>query len=88
MSNIKLDSYKIYVQDVGLLVSMLDSSIKLNLLNKDLYINEGSIIENVCAMHLSRRKDKLTYFEKKSKLEIDFVLNIDGVVTVSQYLDI
>ncbi|MDD2208549.1 MAG: AAA family ATPase [Bacilli bacterium] len=81
MSNIILNTYKIYVQDVGLLVSMLDSSIKLNLLNEDLYINEGSIIENVCAMHLSKRKDRLTYFEKKSKLEIDFVLNINGEVT-------
>lgn len=81
MSNIILNTYKIYVQDVGLLVSMLDSSIKLNLLNEDLYINEGSIIENVCAMHLSKRKDKLTYFEKKSKLKIDFVLNINGEVT-------
>lgn len=81
MTNIKQNTFKIYMKDTGLLVSMLDSSIRVNLFNKDLFINEGSIIENVCASMLTNRKDTLTYFEKKSKLEIDFVINLNGVVT-------
>ena len=79
--NIKLDCFKIYMRDIGLLVSMYESGVQKDLLNDDLYINEGAILENVCAEEIKTRYDEVMYYEKKSKLEIDFVLNIDGVVT-------
>ena len=62
MVNIKKKTFKVYMKDTGLLVSMLDSSIRLNLLNKELYVNEGSIVENICASLLSNRKDSLISF--------------------------
>lgn len=78
-SNQKIDSFKIYMKDTGLLVSMLDSSIGTSIIDNNLSVNEGAILENICAEEIKTRYENITYFEKKSKLEIDFILNIDGV---------
>lgn len=80
-SNLRLNCFKIYMQDTGLLISMFESGVQKDLLNDNLYINEGAILENICAGELKTRYEKVMYFEKKSKLEIDFILNIDGKVT-------
>ena len=75
------NSFKIYVRDTGLLISMFEQGVQKDILNENLYINEGAILENVCAEEIKTRYDKVMYFQKKSKLEIDFILNIDGKVT-------
>ena len=80
-SNLRLDCFKLYMRDTGLLISMFESGIQKDILNDDLYINEGAILENVCAEEIQTRYDNIMYYEKKSKLEIDFILNINGVVT-------
>lgn len=46
-----------------------------------IYINKGAILENIVASELKSRYSKIMYFERKSKLEMDFILNIDGKVT-------
>ena len=79
-SNIKLNAFKIYMRDTGLLVAMLESGTQKAVLDDELYINEGGLLENVCGSEIASRYDRLMYFERKSKLEIDFVLNIDGKV--------
>ena len=79
-ANRRLESYKIYMRDTGLLISMLEIGTQKAILSDDLYINEGGIAENVCAGELAAHGQSLAYFERKSSLEIDFVLNIDGVV--------
>lgn len=81
VSNVIENSFKIYVRDTGLLISMFEQGIQKDILNENLYINEGAILENVCAEEIKTRYDKVMYFQKKSKLEIDFILNIDGKVT-------
>jgi len=80
-SNIKLNAFKIYMRDTGLLVAMLESGTQKAILDDELYINEGGILENVCGSEIASRYDRLMYFERKSKLEMDFILNIDGKVT-------
>ena len=80
-SNLRLDCFKIYMRDTGLLVSMYESGIQKDILNNELYINEGAILENVCAEEIQTRYNDIMYYEKKSQLEIDFILNIDGIVT-------
>lgn len=80
-SNLRLDCFKIYVRDTGLLMSMYEDGIQKDILNDELYINEGAILENVCAEEIQTRYNNVMYYEKKSQLEIDFVLNINGVVT-------
>ena len=81
ISNIRLNCFKVYMRDTGLLVSMLEEGTQKALLDDDLYINQGALLENVCAEEISTRHSKLMYFERKSSLEIDFILNIDGNVT-------
>lgn len=81
MTNIRLDSFKIYMRDTGLLIAMLEKGTQNAILSNNLYINEGTILENLCAEEIMTRYQNDFYFEKKSKLEIDFVLNIDGVIT-------
>lgn len=80
-SNLRLDCFKIYVRDTGLLMAMYEEGIQKDILNDELYINEGAIIENVCAEEIQTRYNNVMYYEKKSQLEIDFILNINGVVT-------
>ena len=80
-SNLRLNCFKIYVRDTGLLMSMYEDRLQKDILNDKLYINEGAILENVCAEEIQTRYNNLMYYEKKSQLEIDFILNINGVVT-------
>ena len=80
-SNLRLDCFKIYVRDTGILMSMYEEGIQKDILNDELYINEGAILENVCAEEIQTRYKDIMYYEKKSSLEIDFILNIDGAVT-------
>lgn len=80
-SNIRLDCFKIYVRDTGLLMSMYEEGIQKDILNNELYINEGAILENICAEEIQTRYHDVMYYEKKSKLEVDFILNIDGIIT-------
>lgn len=81
VSNMINDSYKMYMKDTGLLISMLEDGTQKLILENNLDINEGSILENVFAEEIMSKYNYVTYFEKKSKLEIDFILNIDGVIT-------
>ena len=80
-SNIRIDCFKIYVRDTGLLMAMYENGIQKDILNNELYINEGAILENVCAEEIQTRYNNVMYYEKKSQLEIDYILNIDGIVT-------
>ena len=81
VGNIRLNCFKLYMSDTGLLVSMYENAVQKEILNGNYNINSGAIVENVCAGEIKRKYDYLMYFEKKSKLEIDFILNIDGVVS-------
>ena len=81
-SNIRQNSFKVYMRDTGLLLSTMENNIYVSINNDDLYVNEGAILENVCAEEIATRyNDLVMYFERKSSLEIDFILNIDGVAT-------
>lgn len=80
-ANVKLDAFKVYMKDAGLLMSMMESGVGVAVLNGDTGINKGIILENVTADILSKKNIPLTYFESKGTLEVDFVLNLDGNVT-------
>lgn len=80
-SNRKLNAFKIYLKDTGLLVSMMESGLSAALLNNDIYVNEGAMVENLVADMLGKNGFDLTYFERKGTLEIDFMINMNGTVT-------
>jgi len=75
------DVFKVYMKDTGLLVSMLDEGSAAAIISDDLEINEGSVTENAIAGIIDRKGLMLNYFERKGRLEVDFVLNLGGVTT-------
>jgi len=81
VSNIKFNSFKIYMKDTGLLMSMMEPGVRIAVSDGDLKINQGGVAENITADILSKKGISLMYFERKGKLEVDFVMNLDGNVT-------
>ena len=80
-SNLKLGSFKIYMKDTGLLMSMMEPGVRVAVLDGDMKVNQGGVAENLTADVLSKKNILLAYFERKGKLEVDFVMNLDGNVT-------
>lgn len=77
-SHRRLNVFKIYLKDTGLLMSMMEEGVAAAVLDGSLGINKGAIIENLVAEMISKNGRPLTYFERRGTLEIDFVLNMGG----------
>lgn len=72
--------YKLYMVDTGLLSSQLLKHLQFQVMNGDIAINEGAITENFVACSLAAQDTSLHYYDKKSKLELDFVIpDSDGI---------
>lgn len=67
------DVFKIYVNDTGLYIAMLDDDIPSDIINGKMGNGKGAIYENVVADAFSKKNYKLYYFHKDSGLEIDFI---------------
>ncbi len=76
------DQFKIYVADTGLFAAMLGRDTAKHILNDDLLIYKGAIFENVIADAFVKNNKDLFYFSKLSGLEIDFVTEKNGELTV------
>jgi hypothetical protein len=74
--------YKLYMVDTGLLCSQLLRNMQFNVLNGDIDINEGALTENFVACVLAANDIALHYYDKKSKLELDFIIPDDGAISV------
>jgi len=72
------DSFKVYMKDNGLFVSMLEEGTQNSILNGDLRVYKGAIFENIIADVLSKMGRKLYYFRKDTGLEIDFIIRYKG----------
>lgn len=79
----KIDNtFKIYVQDSGLFVSMLEKGTTGDILYGNLKGYKGAIFENIVADAFSKNNRKLYYFHKDSGLEIDFVTRFNNESTL------
>ncbi|MDR3205898.1 MAG: ATP-binding protein [Candidatus Methanoplasma sp.] len=78
MANARTGIYKIYMRDTGLLISMMEDGVADAILNKDLTINQGAVMENIIAEIMIKKRTDLFYFEKRGSLEVDFITNIEG----------
>ena len=76
------NTFKIYVQDSGLFVAMLERGTAAKILSGDLGFYKGAIYENIIADCFSKQGRNLFYFRKDSGLEIDFVENIGGEIAI------
>lgn len=79
----KIDNvFKIYMQDSGLFVAMLDRDCAAKILSGDLGLYKGAIFENIIADCFSKQDRKLYYFHKDSGLEIDFVTKVKDEIAL------
>lgn len=76
------NTFKIYVQDSGLFVAMLERGSAAKILSGDMGFYKGAIYENIIADCFSKQGRKLFYFRKDSGLEIDFVESIRGELAI------
>lgn len=74
--------YKLYMVDTGLLCSKLLNGLQFKVMNGDLEVNEGALTENYVACALRADGTSLHYYDKKSKLELDFVVPDEGGITI------
>ena len=78
----KRNLYKLYMLDTGLLCAMTMDGIQNAVLSGDIRINEGAVVENTVAAELAKRSIPLYYYDKKSRMELDFVFKDDGRLSV------
>ena len=76
--NAEKSTFKVYMQDTGLFVSMLEDGTQFDILQGNLYGYKGAIFENLMGDIFSNMGRKLYYFHKDSGLEIDFVIRYRG----------
>lgn len=75
------DSFKVFMADTGLFISMLDEGTQSDILQGSLYGYKGAIYENVVADILGKMGRKLYYFHKTDGIEIDFMMRYNGECT-------
>lgn len=73
--------FKVYMADIGLLVSMLEEGTQSSILEGDLLSYKGAIIENLVADIFGKMGRKLYYYHKDSRLELDFLIRYKGNCT-------
>ena len=76
--NAKDNVFKVYVADIGLLVQMLGTGTRADILQGNLGGLKGAIFENLMADTLHKKAQSLYYFQKDSGLELDFLVRMDG----------
>lgn len=73
--------FKVYMADIGLLVSMLEEGTQSNILEGDLLGYKGAIYENLLADIFSKMGCKLYYYHKNGGIELDFLMRHKGRCT-------
>lgn len=68
------DSFKLYINDTGLLMALMSDSDPIDIVLRDPYSNNGAVMECAVASALVKKEYPLYYYSKRnSLLEIDFV---------------
>lgn len=75
------NQFKVYMNDTGLLMSMLEEGSSKNIIDGNLGIYKGAIYENIIAETFTKLNKKLYYFEYRDKIEIDFFIRKNDIAT-------
>lgn len=70
--------FKVYMADIGLLISMLEEGTQSSILQGDLLSYHGAIKENLLADIFGKMGRILYYFHKDSGVELDFLIRYKG----------
>lgn len=73
-------SFKLYLNDTGLLLSMYEENMYLKILSGELGVFKGGVFENLIYI-LLMNKNKNIYYYEKGQTEIDFITLIDNEIT-------
>ena len=76
--NADKDTFKVYMRDMGLFVSMLEDGTQYDILQGNLFGYKGAIFENLIADIFSKMGRRLYYYHKDSGMEVDFVIRYKG----------
>ena len=74
--------YKLYMVDTGLLCNMLLKGLQFNVMHGEIDISEGALTENAVACALSANAYPLHYYDRKSKQELDFIIEKNGAISI------
>ena len=75
------NEFKVYMTDIGLLISMLEDGTQSSILQGDLLSYHGAIKENLVADIFGKMGRKLYYFHKNAGVELDFLMRYKGQCT-------
>lgn len=76
--NANKGQFKVYMADIGLLVSMLEEGTAWSIMKGDMLSYKGAVFENLIADIFGKMGRKLYYFRRNSGLELDFVIRYKG----------
>ena len=79
--NMEQSALKVYMADIGLLVSMLEEGTQSSILQGDLLSYHGAIKENLVADIFGKMGRKLYYYHKDGGVELDFLMRYKGQCT-------
>ena len=80
--NAEEDTFRVYMLDTGLFISMLEDGTQYDILQGSLYGYKGAVYENLIADIFAKMGRKLYYYHKDSGLEVDFVIRYKGECTL------
>jgi len=80
--NAENDVFKIYMADIGLLISQLEDGTQTAIMQGNLRGYKGAIFENLIADVFGKMGRKLYYYHKDSGLEVDFVISYKTLCTL------
>ena len=70
--------FKVYITDIGLLVTMLGGFTRNDIIQGNLGGFKGAIYENLMADTLHKKEQNLYYYRKESGMELDFLVSYKG----------
>ena len=80
-SFVKAGYFKLYSHDTGLLVAMLEDGAQKDIIDDKMGMGKGAIYENLIASMFARLGKSLYYYADGDRLEVDFVVRINGTIT-------
>lgn len=69
--------FKIYLSDVGLLMTLAQMPFKTVMFDSEINLFKGAVVENYVAEHLRKENRDVFYWRNKMH-EVDFIVSIDG----------
>ncbi len=80
--NVIGNQFKVFVNDIGILIAMMEDGVSEAIYKGELGMGKGMIYESVVEEALYKRGGNIYYFAKDTGLELDFVVNIGGEISI------